>query len=155
MLIQRDIHRIWNHTLQKAGIKAIALAFVDIAVQHEINIRACLHYLGRACLSLFCAPARRKARDVVRLHEQLTRPSFPTRLYRLHPCRRTQPGRKTARPCGFGLNSVNRPWTRVNLPVALEPNSPTRSMAAQLFFNISLMARRYFGFMPCFIPPHP
>ena len=47
--------------------------------------RACLHYLCRACLSLFCAPARRKERDVVRLHKRLTTP----------------PGRKTARP--FGL----------------------------------------------------
>ena len=47
-------------------------------------IRACLHYFRRACLSLFCAPARQKERGVVLLHKRLTRPSFPTRLYCLH-----------------------------------------------------------------------
>ena len=47
-------------------------------------IRACLPYFRRACLSLFCASARRKERGVVLLHKRLTRPSFPTRLYCLH-----------------------------------------------------------------------
>ena len=48
--------------------------------------RACLSYFRRACLSLFCAPARRKERGVVLLYRRLTPP----------------PGRKTARPFGFG-----------------------------------------------------
>ena len=60
---------------------AIANGVLDAVRQGDI-LRACLPYFRRACLSLFCAPARRKERGVVLLHKRLTTP----------------PGRKTARP---------------------------------------------------------